>query len=123
MPVLVGIITAQILQDAHLTDIGAQGKQSTPSGAVDAEICLNALSTPRVSTQRLAGVSALYDSAHQGEWECHSGRRPVRAEMRRAHCAAILRAVRIEDAHTLATHHDTPHTASCHRAQSEADVD
>jgi hypothetical protein len=63
-----------MLQDAHLTDIGAQGKQSTPSGAVDAEICLNALSTPRVSTQRLAGVSALYDSAHQGEWECHSGR-------------------------------------------------
>ena len=112
MSVSVGIFTAQMLQDAHLTDIGVQGKQSTPSGAVDAEICLNALSTPRVSTQRLAGVSALYDSAHQGEWECHSGWRPVRAEMRRAHCAAIVRAVRIEDARMPATHHDRPDEVS-----------
>jgi hypothetical protein len=38
MSVSVGIITAQILQDAHLTDIGAQGKRLTPSGAVDVEI-------------------------------------------------------------------------------------
>mgnify|MGYP001820823129 FL=1 len=30
MPVVVGIFTAQILQDAHLTDIGAQRKHSTP---------------------------------------------------------------------------------------------
>ena len=112
-----------MLQEAHLMGIGAQKNQSTPTGAAVAEICRNALATPRVSTQRLADVSAPNDSAHQGEWEHHSGWRPVRAEMRRAHCAAILRAVRIEDAHTLATHHDTPHTASCHRAQSEADVD
>jgi hypothetical protein len=38
------------------------------------------------------------DSANQGEWERHSGWRPVRAEMRRMHCAAIVLAVRIEDA-------------------------
>jgi len=57
MSVSVGIITAQMLQDAHLTDIGAQGKQSTPSGAVDVEICLNALSTPRGSKQQSAGAS------------------------------------------------------------------
>jgi hypothetical protein len=37
MPVLVGIFTAQMLQDAHLTDIGAQRKQSTPTDAADAE--------------------------------------------------------------------------------------
>jgi len=42
MSVSVGIITAQVLQDAHLTDIGAQGKQSTPSGAADPEISQNA---------------------------------------------------------------------------------
>jgi len=33
MSVSVGIITARMLQDAHLTDIGAQEKQSTPSDA------------------------------------------------------------------------------------------
>jgi hypothetical protein len=36
MPVLVGIFAAQILQDVHLTDIGAQRKQSTPTDAADA---------------------------------------------------------------------------------------
>jgi len=66
MSVSVGIITAQMLQDAHLTDIGVQGKQSTPSGAVDYEIYLNALSTQRGSKQQSAGASNLYDSAHQG---------------------------------------------------------
>jgi hypothetical protein len=30
MPVKVAIFTAQMLQDANLTDIGAQRKQSTP---------------------------------------------------------------------------------------------
>jgi len=88
MSVSVGIITAQMLQDAHLTDIGAQGKQSTPSGAADDEICLNALSTPRVSKQQSAGASDPYDSAHQGERVRRSGRRSVRAAMRMAHCAA-----------------------------------
>jgi hypothetical protein len=34
-PMLAG--AAQILQDAHLTDIGAQRKQSTPTDAADAE--------------------------------------------------------------------------------------
>ena len=68
MSVSVGIITAQMLQDAHLTDIGAQGKQSTPSAAADAEMCQNAWATPRVSKQRSAGVYDSYDSAHQGEW-------------------------------------------------------
>jgi len=38
MPVLVGIFTAQVRQDAHLTDIGAQRKQSTPTDAADAKI-------------------------------------------------------------------------------------
>ena len=103
-----------MLQDAHLTDIGAQRKQSTPTDAADAEIGQNALATPRVSNQQSAGASDRNDSAHQGEWERHSGRRPVRAEMRMAHCAAIARAVRIEDAHTPATNHDRPHEASCH---------
>ena len=84
MSVSVGIFTAQMLQDSHLRGIGAQGKQSTPSGAVDAESCLNALFTPRVSKQRSAGASGSDDGAHQGECERHSGRRPVRAEMRMA---------------------------------------
>jgi hypothetical protein len=100
MSVSVGIITAQMLQDAHLTDIGAQGKQSTPSGAVDVEICLNALSTPRGSKQQSAGASDPYDSAHQGEWVRHSGRRSVRAEKRMANCAATSTVARLEDAHT-----------------------
>ena len=103
--------------------IGAQKNQSTPTGAAVAEICRNALATPRVSTQRLADVSAPNDSAHQGEWERHSVWRPVRAEMRRVHCAAIVLAVRIEDVHMTARFHDTSHTVSCRRAQSEADVD
>jgi hypothetical protein len=89
MPVSVGIITAQMLQDAaHLTDIGAQRKQSTPTDAADDEICLNAFFTPRVSKQRSEGVSDPYDSAQQGEWVRHSGRRSVRAEKRMANCAA-----------------------------------
>ena len=112
-----------MLQEAHLMGIGAQKNQSTPTGAAVAEICRNALATPRVSTQRLADVSAPNDSAHQGEWERHSGWRPVRAERRRVRCAAIVLAVRIEDAHMPARFHDTSHTASCHRAQSAADVD
>jgi hypothetical protein len=91
MSVSVGIITAQMLQDAFLTDIGAQGKQSTPTGIADAEICRNALTRLRVSKQRSAGASDRNDSAHQGEWERHSGPRPGRAEMRMAQCAAIAR--------------------------------
>jgi len=84
MPVSVGIFTAQMLQNAHLTDIGAQRKQSTLTGAADAEICRNAWDTPHVSKQRSAGASDSDDGAHQGECECHSGRRPVHAEMRMA---------------------------------------
>ena len=103
-----------MLQDAHLTDIGAQRKQSTPTDAADAEIGRNALATPRVSNQQSAGASDRNDSAHQGEWERHSGLRPGRAEMRMARYAAIARAVRSEDAHTPATHHDRPHEAFCH---------
>jgi len=38
MSVSVGIIIAQMLQDAHLTDIRAQRKQSTPTDAADAEM-------------------------------------------------------------------------------------
>ena len=38
------------------------------------------------------------DSEHQGKWERHSDWRTVHVEMRRMHCAAILLAVRIEDA-------------------------
>ena len=114
MPVLVGIFTAQMLQDAHLTDIGAQRKQSTPTDAADAEIGQNALATLRVSNQQSAGASDRNDSAHQGEWERHSGPRPGRAEMRMAQCAAIARAVRIEDAHTLASNYGRPHEASGH---------
>ena len=73
---LVGIFTAQMLQDAHLTDIGAQRKQSTPTDAADAEIGQNALATLRVSNQQSAGASDRNDSAHQGEWERRSGPRP-----------------------------------------------
>jgi hypothetical protein len=121
--VLVDIFTAQMLQDAHRTDIGAQRKQLTPTGAADSEIGRNALVMLRVSNQRSAGAYDPNDNAHQGEWERHSGRRLVRAEMHMAQCGAISRAVRIEDAHTPTTNHDRPHEASCHRAQSEADVD
>ena len=112
-----------MLQDAHLTDIGAQRKQSTPTDAADAEIGRNALATLRVSNQQSAGASDRYDSAHRGEWDRHSGPRPGRAEMRMAHCAAIARAVRSEDAHTPATNHDRPHEASCHSVTSEGDSD
>jgi hypothetical protein len=87
-----------MLQDAHLTDIGAQRKQSTPTDAADAERGQNALTMLLVSNQQSAGASDHNDSAHQGEWGCRSGPRPVRAEMRRMHCAAIVLAVRIEDA-------------------------
>ncbi len=114
MPELVGIFTAQTLQDDHFTDIGAQRKQSTPTGAADAEIYRSAWATPPVSMQRSAGTSDPNDSAHQGEYERHSGRRPARAEMRMVHCAPISRAARIEVAHTPATNHDRPHEASCH---------
>ena len=103
-----------MLQNAHLTDIGAQRKQSTPTDAADAEIGQNALATLRVSNQQSAGASDRNDSAHQGEWERHSGPRPWRAEMRMAQCAAIARAVRIEDAHTLAANYGRPHEASGH---------
>jgi len=84
MPMLVGIFTAQMLQDACLTDIGAQRKQSTPTGAADAQIYRNAWATPHVSKQRSAGASDPNDSSHQGECERRSGRRRVRAEMRMA---------------------------------------
>ena len=104
---------SQHLHSADASRCPTDGHRSITK-AIDAENCRNALATPRVSTQRLAGVSAPNDSAHQGEWERHSGWRRVRAEMRRAHCAAIVRAVRIEDAHTPATDHDRPHAASCH---------
>jgi len=114
MTVVVGIFTAQILQDAHLTDIGAQRKQTTPTDAADAEIGQNALTMPRVSNQQSAGAADHYDSVLEGEWGCHSGRRPVHAAMRMAHCAAIVHAVRIEDAHTLAANHGRPHEASGH---------
>jgi len=114
MPVLVGIFTAQMLQDAHLTDIRAQREQSTPTDAADAETGQNALATPRVSNQQSAGASDRNDSAHQGEWVHHSGPRPGRAEMRMAQCAAIARAVRIEDAHTLAANYGRPHEVSGH---------
>ena len=74
---------------------------------------------PRVSSQRSAGAAAPDDSALQGEWKRHSCRRPVRAVMRMAHCAAIARAVRSEDPHTPATNHDRPHVASCQPVPSE----
>jgi hypothetical protein len=54
------------------------------TGAADAEICRNAWDTPHVSKQRSAGASDSNDGAHQGECEHHSGRQPVRAEMRMA---------------------------------------
>jgi hypothetical protein len=41
----------QVCLDEALTDICAQGKQSTPTDAADAEIGQNALATPRVSNQ------------------------------------------------------------------------
>jgi len=73
-----------MLHDAHLTDIRAQRKKST---------CPNARPTRRVSKQRSADASEPNDSAHQGEWECHTGLQPARAAMRMAHYAAISPAV------------------------------
>jgi len=46
----------------------------------------------------VADVAAPHDSAQQGEWERYGGWWPVRAEMRRMHCAAIVLAVPVEDA-------------------------
>lgn len=114
MPVLVGTFTVHTLQDDRLTDIGAQGKQSTLTGTADAEIWRNAWAMPQVSKQRSAGACDPNDSAHQGECERHSGPQPVRAETRMAHYAAIVCAVRIEDVHTLATNHNRPREASYH---------
>jgi hypothetical protein len=94
-----------------------------PTGVADAEIGRNALATLRVSNQRSAGASGPDDSAHQGEWERHSGRRPAHEEMRMTHCAAILRAVRFEDVHKPAINHDTPHEASCHGGTCEGGSD
>jgi hypothetical protein len=89
----------------------------------DAEVCQKARAMPRVSTQRSAGVFDPDDSAHRGECERRSGRRPVRAVMRTVPCAAISSAVRLVDVGTPVRFHDTSHTASCLGAQSEADVD
>ncbi len=114
MPVLVGIFTAQMLQDGRLADIEAQRKQSTPTAAADFEICRNALATPRISNQRSVDASDPDDSAHRGEWVRRGYRLPVREEMRMAHCVAISLAARIEDADTPAINHDRPHEASCH---------
>ena len=80
----------------------------------DAEIGRIAWPTPRVLTQRSAGVSDCDDSAHQGELERHGGRRSLRAAMRMAHCAAIARGVLIEDARMQATSYERPHAVSCH---------
>jgi hypothetical protein len=123
MPMSVGIFTAQVLQDVHLTDIRAQRAQSTPTAAAAAEMCRNAVATRRVSKQRSAGASDPNDSAHQGECECHSGQRPVRAVTHRVHYAATSTVARFPDVGTPVGFPDTSHTASCHRAQSEADVD
>ena len=92
MPVLVGIFTAQMLQDAQLTDIGAQRKQSMQTSVADAEIGRNASAMSRISNQRSAGASGANDSAHQGEWGRPSARRSVCSEMR----SGPPRAVRIE---------------------------
>lgn len=120
LTVIVGICTAQTLQDDHFTDIGAQRKPSTPTDVTDAEICQSTWATPLFSMRQSAGASDPNDSAHQGECERHSGPRPGRAEMHMVHCAAIARAAQIEDAHTLVTNHDKPHAASCHQAPSES---
>ena len=108
-PVLVGIFTLSMLQNGRLSDIEVRRKQSTPTGVPDAEIYRNALATRRVSMQRSAGASDPDDSSYQGEWERHGGRRSVREEWHMAHCAAISRAVRIEDAQMPAINHDRPH--------------
>jgi hypothetical protein len=54
----------QLLQDAQLTDIGAQRKQSTLTDAADAEIGQNALTMRRVSNQQSAGASDRNGSAN-----------------------------------------------------------
>lgn len=89
----------------------------------DAGISHNARATPRVSTQRSAAASVPDDRAHQGEWERHSGWRPVLAAMRMAPCVASSRAVRVRDVQTPETSHDKPHEASCHGATNEVDSD
>jgi len=60
MPVSVGIFTAQMLQNSHLTDIGAQRKQSTLTGAADAEICRTSQSNDRqvLPTPMMAHIKA-----------------------------------------------------------------
>ena len=112
MPVLVGIFTAQTLQDDHFTDIGAQRKQSTPTGAADAEIYRSAWATPPVSMQRPADASDPNDNAHQGEGARHSCPRLALAGMHTAHSAATVPAARTVDVDLPVGCHDTPHEAS-----------
>ena len=112
-----------MLHVTHHDGHGTQRKKSMRAGIVDAEICGIALAMPRVTKQRSAGASEPNDSAHQGEWECHTGLQPARAAMRMAHYAAISPAVHIEVAHTQARDHYRTLQASCHRAMSEDDYD
>lgn len=111
---LVGIFTLSMLQNDRLSDIEVRRKQSTPTGVPDAEICRNALATRRVSMQRLAGASDPDVSSYQGECERHLGRRSVCEERHMAYCAAISRAVRIEDSHSPEMNHNKFHKVSCH---------
>jgi hypothetical protein len=53
----------------------------------------------------------------------HSGLRLARGEVRVAQCVTISSAVRIEDAHALATNHDRSHEASCYGVMSEVVFD
>jgi len=66
-PMSVGIVTAQMLQYVYQTDVGAQRKNSTPTGATNAEIVGNVLARPRASNQRSAGASGSNDSVHQAD--------------------------------------------------------
>jgi hypothetical protein len=56
MPLCAGILRAQVLQKAHVKEIG-DNESSDALNTADAEICLNAWPRPRVTNKRLAELS------------------------------------------------------------------
>jgi hypothetical protein len=73
MSLSVGIITAQMLQSAHLTDIGAQRKQSTPKSAVDASMrmahCASQINDRQVlPDSMIANIKANGSATVAGDW-------------------------------------------------------
>ena len=64
MPVLVGIFTAQMLQDGRLMDIAVKRNQSTPTGAAEADRYRNALAMPfKLIFSNRAGLNGAFSTS------------------------------------------------------------